>query len=92
MCCINDNETKKLDLKASQEDIEKFKNKHKEFQMIFEYEKDLNDSYIIIDSKGCLATNNSHESKLSLKEYDLETLLKKLIVNVNNYSKRYKNN
>ena len=59
------------------------------YKYIFEKADEIQNSYLIVDSKGNLATNNLHSTKLSVLKYDIEEIISCLEINYINYLKRY---
>lgn len=87
MTCFKNSELEGL--KATSQEIKTFLEKHKSYISIFEHDYEMLDSYIIIDSKGHLATNNLHISNLDAVEMDIDLLIKEIGINYINYIKRY---
>lgn len=75
--------------KAKREELKEFVKKHKRENTVFESADELNKSYVIIDSSGCLSTNNLHQSKFSVFENDIADIIDRLDVDYKNYLKRY---
>ena len=73
---------------VSEEEVDKFISKIN-YKCVVEKEKELKSSYLIIDSKGNISTNNSHKSNKSIFKYDLNKAIKLLEINNKTYQKRY---
>lgn len=82
-------ESKLEELRATPEDIQSFLDKHNSYISAFESANEMKDSYVIIDSKGNISTNNLHVSNLSAIDNDIDLLIKEIGVSYINYIKRY---
>ncbi len=60
-----------------------------DYKYIYENAEEMKHSYIIIDSEGNIATDNSHASNISIFNYELEDAIQLLNVDYKNYIKRY---
>ena len=69
-------------------EIEKFLSRMS-YKYIFESACEIQNSYLIIDSKGNLTTNNLHSTNLSVLTYDIEEIISNIRINYLNYIKRY---
>ena len=81
------NETKYL--KPAEDKFLKFIKKHSEFITVVERDYEMDKSYIIVDSKGNLSTNNYHINNYSLIDNSIEKILEVLEIDDINYLKRY---
>ena len=59
------------------------------YDYIYESAEEMKSSYIIIDSKGNISTDNLHSSKISIFDYELNDAINMLNINYQNYIKRY---
>lgn len=87
ICCPK--ESKLEELRATSDDIHMFIDKHNSYISAFESTDEIKDSYVIIDSKGNISTNNLHISNLSAIDNDIDLLIKEIGVSYINYIKRY---
>lgn len=74
--CNHDNELKSIEL--SDEEWKNIKLKYKDFKPVFEDNYYMQNSYIIVDSRGNLSKNNLHEINNSLLENTFKECLKKI--------------
>lgn len=75
----------------SQDEFEKCCQKYQELNSIIETNETMEDSYLIIDSKGCLAINNLHNSKEdnSVLKNEISEIISKLNINPRHFQERY---
>lgn len=67
-----------------------FCKKYKKYGSINENSDDISNSYLIVDSKGCVSTENGHTSQLSLLQSSLDTILQNFNLDYKTFYKRYK--
>lgn len=77
------------DLYLSDEEMKVFLLRHERFISVYESSKDMDNSYIIIDSKGNLSTDNFHESSLSILDCEVDEAIKTICIDKDKYEKRY---
>ena len=75
--------------RISAEEMNLFIKKHKEFISVIETENELKRSYLIVDSKGNLAYNNSHNFTYSIFDNKISDILDKLHIDEEDFEKRY---
>lgn len=72
-------------------EMNEFVQKHRSYITVVESSKEMEKSYLIIDSKGNLTTNNSHDITYSIFDYKISDILYKLKINELDFAKRYSN-
>ena len=70
-------------------EFDTFCNKYKKYGSINENSDDISNSYLIIDSKGCVSTENGHTSNLNLLQSSLDTILKNFNLDYKTFYQRY---
>ncbi len=75
--------------RISNEEMNQFIQKHKEFISVIETENELKRSYLIVDSKGNLAYNNSHNLNHSIFNNKISNIVDKLQIDEGDFEKRY---
>jgi hypothetical protein len=73
----------------SDKEFEDFAKKYIIFKPIIETKEQIENSYIIIDSKGCVSTDNRHKSEVSLLENTFEECLNKCDIDYTKFKQRY---
>lgn len=75
--------------RINEEEMNQFIKKHEEFISVIETENELKRSYLIVDSKGNLAYNNSHDFNYSIFNNKISDILNKLQIKEGDFEKRY---
>ncbi|MBP5446282.1 MAG: viperin family antiviral radical SAM protein [Acholeplasmatales bacterium] len=83
MCCDETNSNS-----VSNEEVDVFL-KRINYKYVYESSKDMEKSYVIIDSLGNVSTNNFHNSNISIFDYSLQEAIDILEINYMDYLKRY---
>jgi len=87
LCYEDDNNNNSVNV-VTDDEINNFLSKLN-YKYVYEDNQVLRNSYLIIDSKGNISTDNSHSSSISIFDYDLDEAIDKLNIDYNNYIKRY---
>lgn len=87
MMCNSSNEVYNNNA-ISNDDIKKFL-ENINYDYVYESDEEMKNSYLIIDSKGNLSTNNLHLNNISIFDYDIDEVIDRININYENYIKRY---
>lgn len=86
---IQEMNSKAYEYEVSDKDFADFAKKYIIFKPIIETKELIQNSYIIIDSRGCVSTENGHKSNISLLENTFEECLNKCDIDYAKFQQRY---
>jgi radical S-adenosyl methionine domain-containing protein 2 len=73
----------------TEDEFRNFCKDYNEFYPVIEPSEKIKDSYLIIDSKGCIGTNNFHRSIHNLLKEELNDIIDEIKIDMNSYNERY---